>query len=99
MSDKEQILQTLKEHRKELEERYSIRKIGIFGSYAKGCADESSDIDIYAEFDTPKFRNITGAWNKLENLLGKKVDMFYPHKNMRESLYQNIQREVVFKTW
>ncbi len=96
MKGKEQILQILKEHHKELEERYSVRKIGVFGSYARGCADESSDIDIYVEFDAPKFRNIAGAWNKLESLLGKKVDMFYPHKNMRESLYQNIQREVVF---
>jgi len=98
VGDREQILRILKEHSEELKERYSIRKVGIFGSYAKGCADESSDIDIYAEFDTPKFHNIAGAWNTLERLLGKKVDMFYPHKNMRESLYQNIQRGVVFKT-
>lgn len=96
MESKEQILKLLKEHSEELRERYSVRKVGIFGSYAKGYADESSDIDIYAEFDTPKFHNIAGTWNMLERLLGKKVDMFYPHKNMRESLCENIQREIVF---
>ncbi len=89
MGGKEQNLHTLKE-------QYSICEVWIFGSYAKGCADESSNIDIYAEFDAPKFNNITAAWNMLESLLGKKVCLFYPHKNMGESLCQNIQREVVF---
>jgi len=59
-----------------------MRKIGIFGSYAKGCADESSTIDIYTEFDAPKFHNIIGAWNALKSMLGKKVDMFYPCKKI-----------------
>ena len=96
MSDKELILQILKEHAKELSDKYTVRKIGVFGGYAKGCADESNDVDIYAEFDAPKFHNIAGAWNMLEGALGKKVDMFYPHKYMRESLYNSIREEVVF---
>lgn len=96
MPTKESILHTITLNRDALEQKYGLQKIGLFGSYAKDCANDASDIDIYAEFATPKFHNIAGAWNALESLLGKKVDLFYPHKNMRETLFQNIQREVVF---
>jgi len=96
MLTRESILKTLSLHSEEFKTQYGLKRIGIFGSYAKGCADESSDIDIYAEFETPKFHNVASVWNTLESTFGKKVDLFYPHKNMRESLHQNIQKEVVF---
>ncbi|WP_286338035.1 nucleotidyltransferase family protein [Hydrogenimonas cancrithermarum] len=70
--------------------------MGLFGSYAKGCATEESDIDLYAEFENKKFRNIAGAWNYLEEAFGKKVDLFYLHKNMRPSLKENIEKEVIY---
>jgi uncharacterized protein len=96
MLTKDLILKTLALHSEEFKAKYGLKRIGIFGSYAKDCADESSDIDIYAEFDVPKFHSVAGVWNELECMLDRKVDLFYPHKNMRESLYQNIQKEVIF---
>jgi predicted nucleotidyltransferase len=93
---KNEILTLLKNSQDELKNRFSIVKIGLFGSYAKDCADDSSDIDIYAEFENKKFKNIAGAWNFLEDKLEKKIDLFYPHKNMRETLKKSIESEVVY---
>ena len=93
---KYEILNFLKTHQNELKEKYSLVKIGLFGSYAKGTATDDSDIDLYAEFEEKKFRNIAGAWNYLEQEFGKKIDLFYPHKNMRPSLKESIEKEVIY---
>ncbi len=41
------ILDFLSEHKAQLQERFGIQKIGLFGSYAKNEARENSDIDIF----------------------------------------------------
>ncbi|MFR8176492.1 MAG: nucleotidyltransferase family protein [Christensenellales bacterium] len=49
----EQHIYTLDEIRKitvPIAERYRLKKLSLFGSYARGEASESSDIDFYAEF-------------------------------------------------
>jgi len=93
---KQYILNFLKTHENELREKYSIVKLGLFGSYATGEATDESDIDLYAEFEDKKFKNIAGVWNYLEHEFGKKIDLFYPHKNMRPSLKESIENEVIY---
>ena len=83
---KSEIIHFLRLHKEEMYEKYGLIKVGLFGSYAQGCSTEESDIDLYAEFKEKKFKHIAGAWNYLEKNLGKKVDLFYPHKNMRKAL-------------
>jgi len=93
---KAEILYFLKTHQKELKEKYTLVNIGLFGSYARDTATDDSDIDLYAEFENKKFKNIAGAWNYLEEAFGKKIDLFYPHKNMRRSLKESIEKEVLY---
>jgi predicted nucleotidyltransferase len=75
---------------------YEIDKIGLFGSYAKGMATESSDIDIYVEFTNKTFRNIAGLWIYLENLYNKKIDLLYKHKRTKGALFEKIQKDVIY---
>jgi predicted nucleotidyltransferase len=62
----------LKEHEMEIKSRFSVRKIGIFGSYVRGMEKETSDIDVLVEFEEPTFRNFMGLAFFLEELFGKK---------------------------
>lgn len=39
-------LDFLSEHKIQIQERFGIRKIGLFGSYAKNEARDNGDIDI-----------------------------------------------------
>ncbi len=96
MLNREEILKTLEINKSYLKKNYGIKKIGIFGSYARACASEKSDIDIYAEFEVNSFRNIAGTWNYLEKQLGVGIDLVYSHKNMKESLRKNIQSEIIY---
>ena len=58
-----------------LAEAYGVKKIGLFGSYAKGTHTEASDIDIIVEFETPLGFKFMEFADYLEELLGKPVDV------------------------
>jgi predicted nucleotidyltransferase len=48
---KETILDYLTKHKKELQQKYQIEKIGIFGSYSRDEEKEHSDIDIFVKMN------------------------------------------------
>lgn len=65
LSDKSEYLATM----------YGVKRIGLFGSYAKGTHTEASDIDIIVEFETPLGFKFMEFADYLEELLGKPVDV------------------------
>jgi uncharacterized protein len=72
----ETILKKLKDSKSELEQKYSISELGLFGSYARGDHKETSDIDILVDFNKKidAFEYIQLA-HDLEELLNHKVDV------------------------
>ena len=51
---KEKIAEILSEKSEYLASEYGVKRVGLFGSYAKGTSTEStSDVDIIVEFDRP----------------------------------------------
>ena len=51
MKKLDEIKETLVPLKKELKEKYSVKSIGVFGSYARGQQKKTSDVDILVEFD------------------------------------------------
>ena len=53
------------------------RRVGVFGSFARGEGRSNSDVDIYVEFDEGKrtYDNFFALHELLENLLGRRVDL------------------------
>jgi len=93
---KEYILNFLKENHTLLEDQYSVDSIGLFGSYAKGMANEKSDIDFYVVFKQKTLDNMTGLLLYLEKMFNKKIDMLYYHPRLREGLKRQIEEEVLY---
>ncbi|HAX49063.1 MAG TPA: nucleotidyltransferase domain-containing protein [Ignavibacteria bacterium] len=89
--NKEKIISILKEQITFLNERYHLRKIGLFGSYAVESQTESSDIDLIVDFDKPIGLDFVELGDYLENLLNKKVDLitFEGLKNSNLNLKTN----------
>jgi predicted nucleotidyltransferase len=49
----EEIRRTLEAHKGELNHKYHVKSVGIFGSYLRGEQRETSDVDILVEFERP----------------------------------------------
>lgn len=72
----EDIRRTLKEHMPDLAERHKIKSLGIFGSYVRGEARSTSDVDLLVEFsETPDIFKFMDLEDDLTSLLGQKVDL------------------------
>lgn len=78
MPTKERVMTLLRENYPYLAAEYGVKKIGIFGSYAKGTPEDTSDIDIIVEFERPLGFRFVEFVEYLERLLGKKVDVLTP---------------------
>ena len=53
------------------------RRIGVFGSFARGEARDDSDVDVFVEFEDEKrtYDNFFALHELLETLLGRRVDL------------------------
>ena len=68
------IIKKLEKEKNKLKER-GVKKIGLFGSYAKGKQKNGSDIDFLVEFKNISADNFFGLLFFLEKLFGRKVDI------------------------
>ena len=92
---KEIILDALRAHSKELQNRFTVRRIGIFGSHARGDVGLESDIDVVVEFDQPTFDHYMDLKFFLEQLLSKKVDLVMAD-TIKPRLQPYINQEVIY---
>lgn len=67
------ILVFLKDNKHFLFENFNIIKIGIFGSFAKNSANESSDIDLIVEF-LPETLDLFHKKRAIKDFLNKKFN-------------------------
>jgi uncharacterized protein len=76
MYSTEKILQLLKAKKPELEQKYALSELGLFGSFARGDFNQQSDIDILVDFhrSVDGFQFIRLA-HELEDLFNYKVDV------------------------
>lgn len=87
----EEITKILKSHKPELQKRYKVREMGIFGSYIKNKQKQTSDIDILVDFEeTPTLIKFINFENYLSDLLGIKVDLV-----MKKALKPNIGKVIL----
>ena len=70
-----ELLLKIQELQPELKKRFSVRSIGLFGSTAAGLSNEQSDIDILVELDEPTFDHYMELKFRLEEALGRDVDL------------------------
>lgn len=89
------ILNILKRHENEIKEKYHVKRIGLFGSYAKGLQNEENNVDVLAEFVKPTFDNFIELAFYLEDLFGKKVDLLTPN-SLSPYMKSVVEKEAVW---
>ena len=78
MLTKERVLQLLADERDILAREFGVRRIGLFGSFAKGQQTEESDIDLVVELESPLGLRFMDLADHLERLLARRIDLLTP---------------------
>jgi predicted nucleotidyltransferase len=81
--------------RDELTRRFTVRRIGVFGSFARGCEVRTSDVDILVELAEPTFDNYMDLKFYLEDILTKPVDLVIAD-TVKPRLKPIIEQEVIY---
>jgi uncharacterized protein len=95
MKSIEIINEILNKYKSELADKYKIKEIGIFGSYARGEQRKTSDLDVLVEFTEPIGWEFVDLKEYLESILGMKVDLVTVGA-LKPQLKDNILQEVVY---
>ncbi|MDP2279748.1 MAG: nucleotidyltransferase family protein [Nitrospirota bacterium] len=90
-------IEILKRYESAIKEKFHVRKIGVFGSFARGEEKEGSDIDVLIELEDryETFDNFMDLKFFLEDLFKREVDLVTVEA-LRPQLKDDIMREVVY---
>lgn len=87
----DEILDSLRSLKDELELRYQVEQLAVFGSYRRGQSNPESDLDILVSFhEVPTLLQFIELENMLSDHLGLKVDLV-----MRDSLKPRIGKHIL----
>jgi len=88
----------LKEKRSEILRicaKHGARNVRVFGSVARGEADEQSDIDLVVEFEPGRsLLDHAALWLELQELLGCKVDVVSV-RGIKPRIRERVLREAI----
>jgi len=97
MRSLEEIKEILQRHKEEIREKYKVEIIGIFGSYARGEEEETSDVDILVEFIEPIGLKFFELWDYLEDILGIEVDLLTLNALQQKSLlWESVKKDLIY---
>ena len=94
MQTRDTIISFLKQNKQVIQEKYKVKKIALFGSFAKNEATKESDIDILVDMK-PSFDNFFDLKYFLEDAFQTKVDLG-KEKNLRLLVKEQIKNEIIY---
>jgi len=91
------ILRFLDEHKAELRERFGVRRLAIFGSYAHGEATPVSDVDILVDLKRSIVWEVMDLHDYPEAILGIRVDLVTEGALRRKpALWEEVQEDSIY---
>ena len=89
------ILNKLREYKPELQRKYPVSRLGVFGSYARKEATDQSDIDIAVEITAPMGLNFIEMADEIEDLFGVKTDVV-PMRSIKPEYLQYVKKDIKY---
>ena len=74
---------------------YSVKKIGLFGSFSDDSFTDDSDIDLLVEFERPIGWRYFSLEIYLENIFGRKIDLVTKNA-LKEQIKDRILKQVKY---
>jgi len=96
--NRDQVLSELRRHRQEIDQRFAIKRLSVFGSAARDELRDDSDVDVLVEFKSKAtFDGYMDLKFYLETLLGRKVDLV-THDAVKPRMRPMIEQEAMHVT-
>lgn len=99
MMTQDELIELLRREQSHLASEFGVKRMGVFGSYARAQADAKSDVDLVVEFERPIGFRFFDLIDYLEQLLGRKVDLLTPvgiQTIRRERVAKSITESIVY---
>lgn len=96
--DHAQIIQQLRTALPELRRRHAVAELGLFGSFARGSDDHSSDLDILVRFmpgSPVTLFTLSRLACDLKDLVGRSVDLVEDHSGLRPEFRATVERDLI----
>ncbi|MDX2231099.1 MAG: nucleotidyltransferase family protein [Leptolyngbyaceae cyanobacterium bins.349] len=93
-----EIQAALRQHLPQVQRKYHVQQLGIFGSFVRDEQTENSDVDLLVEFDpNARFGLLTFCQleNDLSELLQRKVDLVMKD-GLKPRIGERILQEVIY---
>ena len=78
-------------------ELYHVKSAYVFGSYARGEANETSDVDLFVVFDNDEISlfEVGGLLETLKEVLQMNVDLLTDGNKLTERFQKNLFRDMI----
>ncbi|MFH0898954.1 MAG: nucleotidyltransferase family protein [bacterium] len=93
--NKEDILNFLREKKPFLEKKFGVKKIALFGSYARDEQKPNSDIDLIVELEEKDFKTRFYIKEYLGKEFNKKVNLGYLD-NIRKFIRDEVEKDLIY---
>ena len=94
MLTRDDIMSTLRRERQRLNGRYPIRRLALFGSWARGDAQPESDVDVLVEVDSSIGLRFVDLADELERAVGRRVDLV-SRRAIAPAMWAQIEPELI----
>ena len=78
-------------------ELYHVKSAYVFGSYARGEANETSDVDLFVVFDNDSISlfEVGGLLETLKEVLQMDVDLLTDGNKLTKRFQENLYRDMI----
>lgn len=88
-------VEILQSHLPELQKQFSVKSLGLFGSYVRGQQRADSDLDVLVNFnELPSLTRFISLEDRLSELTGLEIDLVM-EDGLKPNIGKRILREVV----
>ena len=94
MKTKGEILEILRREKPELARQYRLRRLALFGSYAREDQREDSDVDILVEIEPGIGLRFVELAERVEDALGVRTEVV-SYRSIKPRYWQVIQEDLV----
>jgi len=95
MTDLMSIKNSLSALKPEMQQRFFVNSIGLFGSVVRDDFKVSSDVDIIVDFTRPVGIEFVDLANFIESKLNRKIDLV-SRNGVKKKYFKQIESQIVY---